>query len=664
MNDANFVSPSPIFTLRDVRKVYQTGSGDFVALNNINMDVMPGEYLGVVGKSGAGKTTLLNMISGVSEITSGEILFYPQRAEALREAPLNIGKMTQDELAAWRGENMGIVYQSFELMPQLSLVSNIMLPQEFAGQYRRGISREQALELLDIVELSEHAYKLPAHISGGQKQRVAIARALINDPAIIVADEPTGSLDTGTAETIFNIFAKLVDRGKTVIMVTHDMELAARFSRCLIVSDGELVDARHGRGEQLAVNSDQSAIQIPHSASRAAHSQVPHPKSEIRNATSEIPHPAIFLQDVVKTYVNAAGSFTALKGIDLEIEYGQFVALVGKSGSGKSTLLNMLTGIDHPTSGQVCIGNEDIYSMSESERALWRGHNVGVVFQFFQLLPTLTLLENTILPMDYCDVYPYGERPDRAMKLLKMVGLEEHAHDLPSNVSNGQQQAAAIARSLATDPPIIVADEPTGNLDSKSADVVIHVFQELAAQGKTILIVTHDPSLTSRVDRTVIISDGELIDPLVAGTLPLLDHPQMLQATHGLQRRTYAPGEVILSQGDPVNHFYLVGSGVVDVLDGRSCAAAQLSSNDFFGEVELMGSMFDLPFGSVPRTKAIATVRAGRSPVELGLLSGELFHAIMAESPETIALLQETAQERIRHSEAHLQPDAEAEIVR
>ncbi|MFL7837696.1 MAG: ABC transporter ATP-binding protein, partial [Candidatus Promineifilaceae bacterium] len=182
MNDANFVSPSPIFTLRDVRKVYQTGSGDFVALNNINMDVMPGEYLGVVGKSGAGKTTLLNMISGVSEITSGEILFYPQPAEALREAPLNIGKMTQDELAAWRGENMGIVYQSFELMPQLSLVSNIMLPQEFAGQYRRGISREQALELLDIVELSEHAYKLPAHISGGQKQRVAIARALINDP--------------------------------------------------------------------------------------------------------------------------------------------------------------------------------------------------------------------------------------------------------------------------------------------------------------------------------------------------------------------------------------------------------------------------------------------------------------------------------------------------
>jgi len=541
MNDANFALPSPILTLRDVRKVYYTGSGDFVALNKITMDVLPGEFLGIVGKSGAGKTTLLNMISGVSEITSGEILFYPRPSRALREAPLHpaahphreapltIGKMTQDELAAWRGENMGIVYQSFELMPQLSLVSNIMLPQEFAGEYRRGTSKEQALELLDIVELSEHAYKLPAHISGGQKQRVAIARALINDPSIIVADEPTGSRDTVTADTIFNIFATLVDRGKTVIMVTHDMELAARFSRRLVISDGELVDSEQDSvssnqysvnseqlavdSEQYSVNSEQAAIQIPHSALRTPHSQIRNPQSAVRN-------PAVLLQDVVKTYVNAAGSFTALKGIDLEIEYGQFVALVGKSGSGKSTLLNMLTGIDHPTSGKVCIGNEDIYSMSESERALWRGHNVGVVFQFFQLLPALTLLENIILPMDYCDVYPYGERPSRAMDLLKMVGLEEHAHDLPSNVSNGQQQAAAIARSLATDPPIIVADEPTGNLDSKSADVVIRVFQDLAAQGKTILIVTHDPSLTSRVDRTVIISDGKLIDPLVDDSLP------------------------------------------------------------------------------------------------------------------------------------------------
>jgi energy-coupling factor transporter ATP-binding protein EcfA2 len=226
------------------------------------------------------------------------------------------------------------------------------------------------------------------------------------------------------------------------------------------------------------------------------------------------------------------------------------------------------------------------------------------------------------------------------MELLKMVGLEEHAHDLPANVSNGQQQAAAIARSLATDPPIIVADEPTGNLDSKSADVVIRVFQELAEQGKTILIVTHDPSLTSRVDRTVIISDGELIDPIVAGTLPSLDHSHMLQATHDLQRRTYAPGEVILRKSEPVNHFYLIGKGTVNVFNGSATEpVARLGANQFFGEMELMG-----------RQEAAATVRAGTSPVELGLLSREQFFTIMEESPETVALLEETARERAAHS--------------
>jgi putative ABC transport system ATP-binding protein len=213
---------------------------------------------------------------------------------------------------------------------------------------------------------------------------------------------------------------------------------------------------------------------------------------------------------VVKTYVNAAGEFPALRGIDLEIGYGEFISLVGKSGSGKSTLLNMLTGIDHPTAGQVTVGGQEIYAMSESERALWRGKNVGIVFQFFQLLPTLTLLENVMLPMDYCDVHPAAERPERALDLLRQVSLENDAHKLPAAVSSGQQQSAAIARALANDPPIVVADEPTGNLDSRSADAIYGLFQGLAEQGKTVLIVTHDPSLTRRTDRTIYLADGEI----------------------------------------------------------------------------------------------------------------------------------------------------------
>ncbi|MFO7681545.1 MAG: ATP-binding cassette domain-containing protein [Chloroflexota bacterium] len=634
-----------IFQLKDVVKIYHTGAGGFEALNGVSFDVKRGELLGVIGKSGAGKTTLLNMISGVSAITSGEVLFYPpeQIGQNGRSPVQSIGKMSQDELSVWRGQNMGIVYQSFELMPQLDLVNNIMLPLDFAGRYQPGVSRERALALLDIVELSEHAYKLPAHISGGQKQRVAIARALVNDPSVIVADEPTGSLDTVTADIIFNIFARLVEQGKTVIMVTHDMDLASRFSRCLFISDGKLVEELDHETHEAA-----APLEILPEQVIADHGDTETLLANLNTiASHDTSKPAVLLQDVVKTYVNAAGSFTALKGVDLEIEYGQFVAIVGKSGSGKSTLLNMLTGIDHPTTGKVLMGGEDIYSLSESKRALWRGRNVGIVFQFFQLLPTLTLLENTILPMDYCNIHAYQERPKRALELLKMVGLEAHAHDLPSNVSNGQQQAAAIARSLATDPAIIVADEPTGNLDSRSADVVIRVFRELAARGKTILIVTHDPSLTSRVDRTVIISDGEIVDETVAGALPSLDHPQMLQATHDVEKRVYEAGEIIIRQGEPVDYFYIVGDGQVVVEDEGGTAVITLSTHQFFGEVELMGD-----------EKAVATVRAGGDPVELALLPKTHFFKIMAESPPTTQLLLQVAKERRAENMARRQLQA------
>jgi ABC-type lipoprotein export system ATPase subunit len=628
-----------ILQLRDVKKVYSTGAGDFVALKGITLDVDTGQFLGIVGKSGAGKTTLLNMISGVSEISAGEVLFMPQEASRNGELqPISIGSLSQDELAVWRGKNLGIVYQSFELLPQLDLVNNIMLPQEFAGHYQPAISREKAMELLEIVELTEHAYKLPAHISGGQKQRVAIARALVNDPPVIVADEPTGNLDTVTAETIFQIFAKLVEQGKTVIMVTHDMDLASRFTHRALISDGELVDeigeADGEEEEALVTNSTEQVIKANGDADEALLSTYTG-RDEDSNSI-DTSKPAIQLDDVVKTYVNAAGSFEALKGVEMTIEFGQFVSLVGKSGSGKSTLLNMLTGIDHPTSGCVTIGGEDIYSMSESKRALWRGRNVGIVFQFFQLLPTLSLLENTMLPMDYCNVYDYSERPQRAMELLRMVGLEDHAYDLPASVSNGQQQAAAIARSLATDPPIIVADEPTGNLDSRSADVVIRVFRELAARGKTILIVTHDPSLTSRTDRTIIISDGEFIDPTVASVLPSLDHPQMLQATHEMQKRVFEAEETIIRQGELVEYFYMVADGQVSVMDGGSeTAVACLETGQFFGEVELMR-----------KETAIANVRANGTPVEVAMIPKEHFYQIMEQSPQTVALLKQVAIER------------------
>ena len=218
----------------------------------------------------------------------------------------------------------------------------------------------------------------------------------------------------------------------------------------------------------------------------------------------------IDLQDVVKTYETGAGGVTVLKDIELQVEPGEFVGVVGPSGSGKSTLLNMITGIDRPTSGEVYVAGEAVHEMSENQLARWRGKNVGVIFQFFQLLPTLTILENVMLPMDFCSVYKRRERRERAMHLLEQVSIAEHAHKLPSGLSGGEQQRAAIARSLANDPPVIVADEPTGNLDTVTANEVFALFENLVEQGKTMMVVTHDRSLSSRMERILHLLDGRI----------------------------------------------------------------------------------------------------------------------------------------------------------
>lgn len=220
---------------------------------------------------------------------------------------------------------------------------------------------------------------------------------------------------------------------------------------------------------------------------------------------------AVDLLAVRKTYVTGAGEFEALKGINLQVTAGEFVAVVGKSGSGKSTLINMITGIDRPTGGEVWVAGTPVHTLSENQIAVWRGITVGVVFQFFQLLPTLTVLENVMLPMDFCNIYDQWDRPKRALSLLDMVGVSEQAHKLPANLSGGQQQRVAIARSLANDPPLLVADEPTGNLDSKTAAAVIDFFKELASQGKTILMVTHDNDLARRSSRIVTVYDGQVV---------------------------------------------------------------------------------------------------------------------------------------------------------
>ncbi|MCP4426703.1 MAG: cyclic nucleotide-binding domain-containing protein [Chloroflexi bacterium] len=349
----------------------------------------------------------------------------------------------------------------------------------------------------------------------------------------------------------------------------------------------------------------------------------------------------ISLRQVVKTYETPAGPFMALRGVDLEVDAGEFVAVIGKSGSGKSTLINAITGIDRPTSGQVIIGGAAIHEMNEDEVALWRGQNLGIIFQFFQLLPTLTLAENIMLPMEFARLYTPSERRERALDLLERVEMVEHADKLPSAISGGQQQRVAIARALANDPAVLIADEPTGSLDSKTADTIFQLFENLTAQGKTILMVTHDRDLASRVSRVVLISDGEIIDQYVSKALQTLDEKQLAEITARLDPVTISAGETIFEQGDPADKFYIIIHGEVEVVkrrkDGGEMVTAVLDSGQYFGEMGLMNNS--------PRT---ATVRVSQnSEAALVALDRDTFAKLMQESAITNEVVARLMRERM-----------------
>jgi putative ABC transport system ATP-binding protein len=228
--------------------------------------------------------------------------------------------------------------------------------------------------------------------------------------------------------------------------------------------------------------------------------------------------PVVQIKEVVKTFPVGDGEITVLKGLSFDVKPGEFISIVGPSGNGKSTLLNMITGIDRPTSGEVIVTGREVHRMSENQLAAWRGQHVGIIFQFFQMLPALTLLQNVMLPMDFAKKYTPRERKERALQLLETVDLADQANKLPGNVSGGQQQRAAIARALANDPELLVADEPTGNLDTRTANDVFDMFVQFVKQGKTLVMVTHDKELSRRVPRVVEIIDGRITrDEFVGG---------------------------------------------------------------------------------------------------------------------------------------------------
>jgi ABC-type lipoprotein export system ATPase subunit len=362
-------------------------------------------------------------------------------------------------------------------------------------------------------------------------------------------------------------------------------------------------------------------------------------------------HSLIELRSVVKNYKTAVGDFPALKSVDLHIEAGEFVGVIGKSGSGKSTLLNMITGIDRPTSGEVFVNHTAVHGMNENRMARWRGKNLGIVFQFFQLLPTISIVENIMLPMDFCRTYPMREREKRAMELLDMVELADHAYKLPTALSGGQQQRVAIARALANNPPIIIADEPTGNLDSKTADSVFQLFKNLVAQGKTIIVVTHDSGLAKRTKRTALIADGEIVNEYVAKAMPSLSPSQLLEASRIAKLQHFEAGSMIIAEGSDANAFYIVSKGNVEVVLPRKnqsdVIVVQLGPGKYFGEMEFFHDR-----------RNRASIRASEyGPVEVLAIGYDQLNELLGKSEVAREALHQAANQ---HEQENIQKRSES----
>ena len=356
-------------------------------------------------------------------------------------------------------------------------------------------------------------------------------------------------------------------------------------------------------------------------------------------------HPMIDLRDVHKYYKTAVGDFHALDSVDLQINAGEFVSIIGKSGSGKTTLLNMITGIDIPSNGEVWVNDTAVHKLSENKMARWRGKNLGVVFQFFQLLPMISVVENIMLPMDFCRTYPMRERYERAMQLLELVELADHAHKLPTALSGGQQQRVAIARALANDPPVVIADEPTGNLDSKTAESVFTLFNDLVAKGKTIIIVTHDSALAKRTHRTALIADGEIVNEYVEKAMPTLTPAQLVQLMRSAKVQHFEAGTMILSEGTNADTFYVVAKGTVEVFLPRAnqsdVVVVQLGPGKCFGEIEFFHEK-----------KHLASIRASESgAVEVLSIGYDQLKELLDQSEVTREALHQMAD---RHEDENL----------
>jgi ABC-type lipoprotein export system ATPase subunit len=469
----------PVTVVAEGLSKYFTYKGGIVkAVDGVSFTFTESQFVTIIGPSGSGKSTLLYVLGSLDKATGGNLLV----------DGVDVRRLTEQQEYQFRRKKLGFVFQSFHLLPNMTALENVMLPMQLLGERLPSEVGERARTLLLEVGLGEewHTHR-PGKLSGGQQQRVAIARALANDPRVILADEPTGNLDTRTSKRIVELLKRLAEQGRTVIVVTHDRSITRVADVRLEMEDGKLRPMPKYVG----------AAEAPTRAVAA--------KSWEERAVT------IVAEDLSKHFKHRGRLIKAVDAANFTFTEQQFITITGPSGAGKSTLLYVLSGMDKVTKGELLVDGVDVKRLSGRKENQFRRKKLGFVFQSFQLLPNLTALENVMLPMQLLGGKSQAEMRERARTLLFQVGVNEDRHGYrPDRLSGGQQQRIAIARALANDPTVILADEPTGNLDSYNSKRIVELLKKLAEQGKTVIVATHDRSIAKEADVRLEIEDGRI----------------------------------------------------------------------------------------------------------------------------------------------------------
>lgn len=553
-------SAEPFVLCDSLVKIYKIADIEVVALQGLDLEVGSGEMMALVGASGSGKSTLLNVIGGLDVPSAGK----------LSVGGIDLLQMTDRDRVRYKRETVGFVWQQpgRNLLPYLTSAENIELPMTLTDM-GRAQRRARSLDLLEVLGLTERAIFHPDQLSGGEQQRVALGVAMANNPPLLLADEPTGQLDSEGAAQVFDALRRLCEVfGTTVIVVTHDPQVVARVDRVIGIRDGrtstEIRRERNHRDgtfteEEWVILDQTGRLQIPQvyvdtlvmrgrvkvrlepdhvsvwpelagglDQDRALHSS---PKSyslwrpdrtySLRRGPDKerMPAagdgqgrvPAVKTEGLSRVFSVGAEDIEAVVNVSMSVPRGIFALVKGRSGSGKTTLLNLIGGLDDPTVGRVWVDGRDLGAMSTAERVALRRQHIGFVFQTFGLMSFLSARENIEAPLRLLRC-PSRERRERVDQALELIGLAERAQHRTHELSGGQQQRVAVARALVKSPSLILADEPTGQLDTVTGSNIIALLQEIAHQlGITVIVASHDPKIEEAADRIYELRDGALV---------------------------------------------------------------------------------------------------------------------------------------------------------